>query len=405
MVQILEQVLNPLTENPLVWSDNDLKFLDPIADKSIIGLGEATHGTSEFFKAKHRIFRYLAENRNYKIFAIEADFGESIFINEAVQRSDTSEIENLMKTKMLFWTWRTKEVKDLLMWMCNYNLNKSEAEKVQYMGVDCQYNIYNPGLLKDYLTLTDAPFLSFAESILDEADTASKTGFTSYTQETFNKFLGRIYALQDSLTGHKNELIAASSEKQYQLNARILIIVSQVSIEGYYYQKSSYNYRDKFMAENAAWLWNYFDGEKIVLWAHDDHIANDPDFHSMGYHLNQSFATNYAPIGFLFSRGSFTARGLEGGQYTNPKEQIIDMDPGENTINFVMSQSKESVFSVNIGDLQNHKEWNDAFTSSIYYFDIGAVFNYNLADYYKVFKPTFFDFLIYFDKSTASVLL
>ena len=405
LVQTLDQVLNPLTENPLTWSDNDLKFLDPIADKSIIGLGEATHGTAEFFKAKHRIFRYLVENHNYKIFAIEADFGESLLINEAVQRSDTSEIENLMKTKMHFWTWRTEEVKDLLIWMCNYNLNKSESEKVQYMGFDCQYNTFNPGMVKDYLTKTNAPFLSYAEGILREAETASQAGFTSYSQDTFNKYHAQIEALQDSVAAHKNELIQASSEKQYQLNTRILLIIEQVSVEIYYFQISSYNYRDQFMAENAAWLWDYFDEKKIVLWAHDDHIANDPDFQSMGYHLNLSFATNYVPIGFLFSRGSFTAHGFEGGQITSPKEQIIDADPSENSINFVMSQSKESVFSVKIGDLQNHKEWNDAFSSGIYYFDIGSTFNYNLADYYKVFKPTFFNFLIYFDKSTASIPL
>ena len=54
----------------------------------LIGLGEATHGTAEFFKAKGRIFKYLAEHHNFKIFAIEADVGESILINQAIQQSD-----------------------------------------------------------------------------------------------------------------------------------------------------------------------------------------------------------------------------------------------------------------------------------------------------------------------------
>ena len=405
LVQTLDQVLNPLTENPLTWSDNDLKFLDPIAYKSIIGLGEATHGTSEFFKAKHRIFRYLVENHNYKIFAIEADFGESLLINDAVQRSDTSEIENLMKTKMHFWTWRTQEVKDLLIWMCNYNLNKSESEKVQYMGFDCQYNTFNPGMVKDYLTKTNAPFFSYAQNILDEAKTASQEDFTSYSQETFSNYLGQIDALQDSVAAHKNELIQASSEKQYQLNTRLLTIVRQVSVEVYYYPKSGYNYRDQYMAENAAWLWDYFDREKIVLWAHNAHIANDPVFDSMGHHLNQSFATNYAPIGFLFSKGSFTAVGMEGTLFTGPEVQVIEMDPKKNSINFVMANSKESVFSVKVADLQIYSEWNDAFASGIQYFDIGAVFNNKPEDYYYVFQPTYFDRIIYFDKSSASIPL
>lgn len=158
LVQSLESELNPLSEDPLLWSNDDLKFLDPIGNKSIIGLGEATHGTAEFFKSKHRILKYLVEKHNYKIFAFEADFGESLLINEAIQKSDSNSIEALMKNKMHFWTWKTEEVKDLLVWMCTYNLNKSAQEKVQYLGIDCQYNTYHPDMVKEYLFKTSAPF-------------------------------------------------------------------------------------------------------------------------------------------------------------------------------------------------------------------------------------------------------
>jgi len=407
LVQSLEKELNPLSENPLLWSDNDLKFLDPITHNSIIGLGEATHGTAEFSRSKHRIFKYLIENHNYKIFAFETDFGESLLINEAIQKGDSSSIENLMKTKMHFWTWRTEEVKDLLVWMCTYNLNKSAEEKVQYMGVDCQFNTFNPDMVKEYLSKTGAPFYSYAESILNEAKNASKESFKSYSQEIFNNYLKQIDDLQDSVVAHKNKLIQASSEKQYLLYERILEIVRQVSVQGYYYQKQDYsiNYRDQYMAENAAWLLDYFDGKKVVIWAHNGHIANDPKYIGLGYNLNRKMANNYATIGFLFSKGTFTARGMEGDQITDIKEHVIDLDPKENSINFVMTQSKESVFSVRVGYLQNYREWNEAFANKMQYFQIGAVFNNLPQAYYSVFSPTFFDYIIYFDRSTASVIL
>jgi erythromycin esterase len=407
LVNALNQELVPLKEDPLAWSDNDLRFLDQISDKSVIGLGEATHGTAEFFKAKHRTFKYLAENHNYKIFAIEADFGESLLINDAVQRSDTSEIENLMKTKMHFWTWKTEEVKDFLIWMCIYNLDKSEEEKVQYIGIDCQYNTFNTDIVKAYLTMTDAPFFSYAESILDEAKTAVKTSFSSYSEDTFNKYLGRIDDLQDTLAFYKKSLIEKSSEKKYQLHERILTIIRQVSEVRYFSGKQNIliNYRDRYMAENVAWLPDYFDGEKVVIWAHNTHISNNRNYDSMGYHLTLSFQNEYATIGFLFSRGSFTAVGLEGEQYTGLDEHTIDVDPLENSVNFVMSHSKESVFSVKIYDLLDHLEWYEAFKNGIKFFDLGAVFNNKPVDYYKSFSTGFFDYIIYFDKSTASVLL
>lgn len=168
LVESLNEELHPLSENPNTWSNDELHFLDPIADKTIIGLGEATHGTAEFFNAKHRIFKYLVENHGYKIFAFEADFGESILINEAVQAGSKSRIKHLMKN-MHFWTWKTKEVERLLEWMCDYNVGKPAEEKVHYVGVDCQYNTFHPGMVREYLMAVNAPFLNMAEDILQEA--------------------------------------------------------------------------------------------------------------------------------------------------------------------------------------------------------------------------------------------
>ena len=123
------------------------------------------------------------ENHGFKIFAIEADFGESIFINQAVLNSDKSQIENLMKEKMHFWTWRTNEVRDLLYWMCDYNVGKAEAEKVQYWGVDCQFNTYHPDMVKDDLEDANVSFIAFAEGVLNEASAAASSRFSSYTQQ------------------------------------------------------------------------------------------------------------------------------------------------------------------------------------------------------------------------------
>src|SRR5689334_9368657 len=84
LVDALNGDLKPLEQAPGNWTNDQLKFLDNYHNIAILGLGEATHGTSEFFKSKHRIFKYMVENHGYKVFAIEADVGESILINEAV---------------------------------------------------------------------------------------------------------------------------------------------------------------------------------------------------------------------------------------------------------------------------------------------------------------------------------
>ena len=409
LVNILQDELQPLDADPLTWKNQDLRWLDPLANKSVIALGESTHGTAEFFNAKHRIFKYLVENHGYKIFAIEADFGESIIINEAVQKGSTADIHDLMISKMHFWTWRTKEVKELLKWMCIYNQGKTEEEKVHYMGVDCQFNTYHPQMVKNYLRITFIPFQFQADSILQVAETATEQNFDSYSPESFNTYLGKLEALRDSLTAYKDVLVGASSEKEYQLHARILELIRQVSEVKYYTrtQQFSTNYRDKYMAENTAWLLDYFEDEKIVVWAHNFHISNMEygNTGSMGNYLSYQLGDQYATIGFLFSQGTFTAMGIEGENYTGLDTQTLDTIPRENSLNAIMSYTREPAFSIDLETLQNYLGWYNAFEKGMEFFQMGAVYNNRPENYYSSFDPDLFHFIIYFDKSTASDLL
>ncbi len=409
LVSILQDELQALPIDPLSWDDKDLKWLDPLATKSVIALGESTHGTSEFFKAKHRIFKYLVENHGYRIFAIEADFGESIILNEAIQEGRTEDIHDLMITKMHFWTWRTKEVQELLKWMSIYNQGKTEKEKVQYMGVDCQFNTYHPQMVKNYLRVTAIPFQYYADSLLQLAQTATEENFENYSSEAFNTYLGELVGLKDSLMAYKDVLVAASSEKEFQLHERILELVRQVSEVKFYMltQQSTINYRDKYMAENTAWLLNYFANEKVVLWAHNGHIANMEYgvTGTMGNYLSYQLSDQYAILGFLFSQGTFTAVGMNGEDYTGLDTQTLDTIPKENSLNALMSYTLEPAFSIEIEALRNYLGWYNAFEKGIEYFQMGAVYNNSPRDYYSGFDPDYYHYMIYFDKSTASEIL
>ena len=410
-IEALQNELVPLTTNPLSWSDNELTFLDPLAARSIIGLGEATHGTSEFFQAKFRIFKYLVENHDFKILAIEADFGESILINDAIQRSATNEIEDLMKNQMLFWTWRTEEVKQLLEWMSEFNNGKSEEDKIHYVGFDCQFNRYHPDMVRDYLVDTDAPFLSSAIGILNEAETASQANFESYNQESFSSYLESLDSLIGSMDSSASDLISASSEREFLLNKRLVRVIRQVSevIYARTTQDFTLNYRDLYMAENVSWYNEYSNGAKMALWAHNAHVSNDPTLGggggAMGRHLTQEFGNDYNSIAFLFARGSFTAITDNGSEFGELEQQEINFPPKRNSLNFYMNSSNESVFSINMDLLQSYDVWMEAYSEGLEYFHIGALFNNEPQSYYRIYNPIFFDYVIYFDNTTASVQL
>ena len=411
LVEALESEYSPLSSNPLDWSDSELAFLDNLSSKKVIGLGEATHGTAEFFNAKFQIFKYMVENHGLRVFAIEADFGESMFINDAIQRGATEEIEELMRTKMIFWTWNTQEVKALLEWMSDYNKNKSDEEKLQYFGVDTQFNLHNIDLLRDYLQENNAPFKSFANNVLQEAEDLETTDFASYDEEEFSVLMNRLDQVRDSIQFNEATFINESSEKTYKLHLRLASVIQQTLQVGFARANNdlTVSYRDKYMAENTLWVSQFFDDAPVVLWAHNAHISKDPLFGgaggAIGRHLQLQLGTNYEAVGFLFAQGSFNAVSVSGNQSSNLEEQNINTAPKANSLNSVMSRAAATNLRIDLSRLDQYESWIEAYANSMEFFHIGAIYNQNPLDYYLRFNPVYYDQIIFFERSTASDLL
>lgn len=404
LVSPLTEELHPLGLDPLQWTDDDIHASASFSGKSIVALGEATHGTAEFFDAKHRIFRHLVEKQGFKVFAIEADFGESVILNKAIQESRTSDIKPLMLSTMLFWTWKTAEVQAMLEWMSEYNRGKPAEDKLQYMGVDCQANVNNAPLVFDYLQSADMPFLSWADSLLEVSKTATLYNFKFHTEESFIAYNKELSSLQDSISHYKSALTVNRTEQDYQLLVHLVEVIRQTSEVSFNYTRhSADNNRDRYMAENVLWLREYFPAAKVVIWAHNVHISNDRDFSSMGFYLKGQLDDDYHMLGFLFSKGSFNAIGISGANYLPLAARAIIEEPKANSVNAIFSSANEPVFSIALSDLNNHPEWVSAFSDGLEFFHFGSVFG-TTPDYFP-FKRTHYDQIIYFDQTNAATIL
>ena len=125
----------------------------------------------------------------------------------------------------------------------------------------------------------------------------------------------------------------------------------------------------------------------------------------MGNYLSYQLGDQYAILGFLFSQGTFTAVGMEGETYTELETQTLDTIPKENSLNALMSYTLEPAFFIDLDVLRNYLGWYNAFEEYMKYFQMGSVYNNNPEDYYSTFDPDWFNYMIYFDRSTASDLL
>ncbi len=125
-----------------------------VGDARIVALGEATHGTREFFQLKHRMIEFLASQKGFTIFSIEANMPEAYRLNDFVLNGK-GDPKELLKG-MYFWTWNTQEVLDLILWMREFN--KSGKGHIEFTGFDMQTATVSMDIVRTFVQQNDPTY-------------------------------------------------------------------------------------------------------------------------------------------------------------------------------------------------------------------------------------------------------
>jgi erythromycin esterase len=368
----LRQNIYPLkTYNPNSISNEDLKILIKLIGNSrVVALGETTHGSSEIFKMKHRIIKYLAENDGFDLFSIEANMPESYKLNEYIIEGK-GDPTDLIKG-MYFWTWRTQEVLNMVEWMRNHN--KSE-NKIYFTGFDMQFYF---GAIQE---LSEA-FKNDSEIQEVIKELKSKLDELKYvSQENKSKLDDQLNRLHDFIS--KSDY--PSSKKNW--------LFQNIRIIEQYLENSS---RDKYMAENLLWIKSQNPDSKIIVWAHNGHIKKTGT--SMGKYLSDSLKNNYLTIGFTFYKGNYTAVGTNG--LTNYLAQ--EAYPG--TYEYYFNAINEPIFLLDLRQVKNQKSLSSKWLlGQLSFRTVGAMKTYY--EFYDTDLTADFDLVIFINESTNSKLL
>lgn len=130
-----------------------------VGDAQVVGLGEGTHGTREYFQAKHRLLELLVEEMGFSIFSIEANMPESYALNDYVM-GGAGDVNKLI-AGMYFWTWNTEEVRDMVEWMRAWNAKQKAAgseRRIQFTGFDMQNPTVAKTIAAEFIEKHDAEF-------------------------------------------------------------------------------------------------------------------------------------------------------------------------------------------------------------------------------------------------------
>jgi erythromycin esterase-like protein len=125
-----------------------------VGSARIVALGEATHGTREFFQLKHRMIEFLATQMGFTIFSIEANMPEAYRLNDFVLNGN-GDPRDLIKG-MYFWTWNTEEVLDMVLWMREFN--RSGKGRIEFTGFDMQTPTVSMEIVRAYVLANDTAY-------------------------------------------------------------------------------------------------------------------------------------------------------------------------------------------------------------------------------------------------------
>lgn len=156
---------------------DDMKPLKKVVGEArIVSLGEATHGSREFFQLKHRMVEFLATQMGFTIFTIEANMPESYKLNDYVLHGTGDPKERLRE--MYFWTWQTEEVLGMIEWMREFN--RSGKGHIEFTGFDMQTPTVAAEIVRKYVAEHDGPYLATLDPVWQQVAKSRPSGGSSF---------------------------------------------------------------------------------------------------------------------------------------------------------------------------------------------------------------------------------
>ncbi|MDA0636497.1 erythromycin esterase family protein [Nonomuraea sp. MCN248] len=266
----------------------------------VVGLGEATHGTREFFLLKHRLLRFLVEELGFTALAMEASVSASEAL-DAYVLGGRGEPERLL-ADLGFWIWRTREMLGVVEWMREHN--RTAEPKVRFVGIDPQFPAASLRWLRDHLGERAGESLG-PLAVLEE----TRLGVGEPLDPAIEAAARR---LADEMEAGGPREAAAHARTVWQFAT--LVTRPMRDADG---ARTAAAARDLFLADNVDRLLED-PAAKIATWAHNGHVAaGHYAGHGapvMGGHLRRRHGAGYYALGLLFGQGEFRARRLRFGR-------------------------------------------------------------------------------------------
>jgi erythromycin esterase-like protein/predicted phosphoribosyltransferase len=325
-VDVVRQRAIPLGGDPAQYDP----LIEGIGDARVVLLGEATHGTHEFYRERAFITRRLITEKGFAGVAVEADWPDAYRVNRYVRGTGVDEdgVEALADFRRFpTWMWRNADVLDFVGWLRTHNETKPDQDRVGFYGLDLYSLRASMAAVLAYLVKVDpdaarrararyACFDHFGEDVQTYAYATTLGLAESCERQVVTQLLdlhdrrleyatrdGRI-ARDEYFYAEQNARLVKNAEEYYRTMLRG--------------RSDSWNLRDRHMMDTLNDLLSFLDrtrpGSRLVVWAHNSHLG-DARATQMGHqgelNLGQlargRFGAGAVLVGFTTYTGTVTA--------------------------------------------------------------------------------------------------
>ncbi len=317
--QLVQRLRRHAVELPAPDDECFADCFDRLADARVVLIGEASHGTSEFYRARAAITRRLVERHGFSIIAAEADWPDAARIDRHVRRQEPPDwVEEGFK-RFPTWMWRNQEVAEFVDWLRDHNAAQPATRQVEFRGLD----VYSLGAsiqaVLTYLDRVDPQAARVARrrygclgpwqdepAVYGRHVMRGEASCEDAVVEQLRALLDQRLAYQK---GDGDRFFDA------ERNARVVLAAEQYYRAMYRGSSESWNLRDRHMFDTLrALLVQRGEQAKAVVWAHNSHIGNAAAT-SMGWGgefnigelCRTAFGRDAVSIGMATDRGEVAA--------------------------------------------------------------------------------------------------
>jgi protein-L-isoaspartate(D-aspartate) O-methyltransferase len=414
IAKLIRECAEPLTTIEDASVDS---LIERIGDAHVVLLGEATHGTSEFYRMRTRITQELIRRRGFRAVAVEADWPDASVIDRYVRGKEARPRTWIPFMRFPTWMWRNREVGDLVEWMRDHNAQVHEPElKVSFSGLDF-YSLFTSAYeVVRYLDRVDPIAAQAARERYGQL-TPWQDDPAAYGRAAL---VGRMKDCESEVVAMLRDLLAKridySSEDGDEFfdaaqNARVVAGAERYYRIMYYGGAASWNLRDQHMFDTLRLILMHRGPDaKIIVWEHNSHIGDASatemsarNEHNVGQLCRAAFGDDMFNVGFGTDHGTVAA----AHDWDGPMEQMVVRPSREDSYERLCHDSEVPAFMLHLREPRRQEIRDELFAPRLER-AIGVVYRPMTelqSHYFQAVLPAQFDEYVWFDETRAVTAL